>query len=466
MAKKKENYKSVLRKELDEIEYSNQIISNVGEYVPRFSSGCLVNDLVLSGGVPPAMITYSGHEGGGKSTLLNHTLNGAIRAGVKTLVHFDAENSRDPEYVINIYRDLDFGQIYGVPGKKRGEWAIDPLINYYPYSQFERVFGVFRSILKVLPDKIYRKSDSTWYYVFRNKKDEVARMHAMGLKPDKKLSDRKRYWCPTDTEGLQAVFAVDSWVALVLEAEDEMEKDTHGIAAEAREFPKQLRRVCGRLMQKQVALLGANQIRIAPMSRFGNPEYEPGGSALKFWSDIRNGLRPVVPKDGFSRDKEARSLATEKSVMGKGQDHYAFKNLTNIKNKYGRPLLKGTIRIWVSDIYGQAHGIDPVYDTYQYLKMTGQLSGSPKRGMVITHPLLKKQKLKWLEFKEMILIQHFADSKEDKRWRKKFKITKKFNIRSWCEDQLLEGKATELFQIEQSTGTKEATEDLEESSDD
>ena len=460
------DYGSVIRSELDRIEYEQGLVSNVGEALTRFSSGCLVNDLIIGGGIPPAMVTYSGHEGGGKTTLLNHTLNGGITAKLRNFIHFDAENSRDPEYVINIYRNHSFEQIYGIPGKEPGEWAQVPLINYYPYSQFERVFATFRGLLNIMPDKVYRKQDKTWYYVFRNKKEEVTRMKLMELKPDKKLSDRKRYWCPTDDVGLQAIIAVDSWVALVMEDQEEDEENKQGIAAESREFPKQLRRVCGRLLRKQVAMIGCNQIRVNPMAGpYGNPEYEPGGSALKFWSDIRNGLRPVVPKDGFIRDKDARALGVEPSVFGKGKDHYAFKNLTNIKNKYGRPLLRGQFRIWVSDEYGQAHGIDPVYDIFQFLKMTGQVAGSPKKGLTLDFPELKG-KFKWLEFKELVLSQHFGDRKSEKALLKKHKAKKRLDLRKLCEKQLKTGKATELFQAEQASGkpVEDDASDYEESS--
>ena len=438
------SYSSVLRDELNRIEYDNQILSNIGENVSRFSSGCLVNDLIMGGGVPPAMVTYLGHETGGKSTLLNHTLYSGLQSGVKNILHFDAEGTRDPEYVDHIFKDLDLSEIYGIPGSKPGEWKVEPLVNYYAYSQFERVFGVFRAFLNILPDKIYRKNDNTWYYVFSNKKEELARLRSMDLTVDKKLSDRKKYWCPTDDAGTQAILAVDSWVSLVLESQEEEENDKSGIAAEAREFPKRLRQLKGRILRKQAVLLGTNQIREAPMVRYGNPNYEPGGNALKFWSDIRNGMRPIVPKDGFIRDKEAGALSVEDSIFH-GKDHYAFKSITNVKNKYGRPLLKGKIRIWVSDPKGKAHGIDPVYDIYQYLSMTGQLAGSIGRGFTVDHPHLSGIKMKWKDFKELVLYEHFNEDKKLKSWRKSRKISKKFNLRNWCEAQIHSGKALDLL---------------------
>ena len=465
--KKPKTYDEVIQVELDRIAYENHLLSNMGEHIPRISSGCLVNDLIMGGGIPPAMTTFSGHEGGGKSTLMTHSFNEAMKAHVKNIVHFDAENARDPEYVTNIFRGYELEQVYGVQSK--GTWEIPPKISYYPYSQFERIFSMFRGILNVLPDKVYRNEDNTWYYVFRNKKDELARMKSMELKPEKKISDRKRIWCPTDDEGIQIILAVDSWVALVLESEEEEENDKQGIAAEARAFSKRLRQIKGRLTRKQAVLLGCNQLRTNPMAgRYGNPDYEPGGQSLKFYSDIRNGLRPIVPPKGlFVRDKTAYALAVEPAVYGeKGSDRYAFKSITNLKNKYGRPLLKGQMRIWVSDRNGIAQGIDPVYDVYQYLSMTGQIDGSIKRGFTINVKALKGVKMKWHDFKELVLFQHFDDKKNEKAWFKEHKAKKRINLRQYCEEQLATGEAIDLFNAAQASSSKHIEEsDLEESSD-
>ena len=155
---KGKDYNSVIRSELDKIEYDNHLISNLGDSVPKFHSGCLVNDLILGGGIPPAMVTYSGHETGGKTTLVNHTLKGAVDVGINPIIQYDAENARDPEYNKNIFLNTPFEQLYGIP-KLKGGWEIPPLINYYPYSQLETAFRVLRSLLRVLPDKLYRKTE-------------------------------------------------------------------------------------------------------------------------------------------------------------------------------------------------------------------------------------------------------------------------------------------------------------------
>ena len=270
-------------------------------------------------------------------------------------------------------------------------------------------------------------------------------MNAMGLKPDKSISKKNKIWCPTNNSGVQSVFVVDSWAALVLEDDDEGEDDNKGLTREAREFSRQLRRVKGRLTRKQTVLLGTNQIRENPMARFGPKEYEVGGISLKMYSDVRNGLRPVVPKDDFIRDKEARGLAIEPSIIEGKNDHYAFKNLTNIKNKYGRPLLKGMIRIWVSDYKGRAYGIDPVFDTYEYLRMTGQLKGSIKRGFYINHKSLNKVKFNWIIFKKFIVSQYLKNKKLEQEVFKEIKC-KKFKLREWCIDQINSGKYMKFFQ--------------------
>jgi len=59
---------------------------------------------------------------------------------------------------------------------------------------------------------------------------------------------------------------------------------------------------------------------------------------------------------------------------GKGKDRYSFSKLTNEKCKDFMPNTSGWIRWWFEDNGRPGPGIDPVFDTFQYLKKTGQLA--------------------------------------------------------------------------------------------
>ena len=82
---------------------------------------------------------------------------------------------------------------------------------------------------------------------------------------------------------------------------------------------KLLRRWTGLFESYNVLGVFINQVRIAPGVAFGNPEYTPGGKALKFYCHIRSIVR---------RTKGGRLMKSGKIVGLKGI-------ITNLKNKAG-----------------------------------------------------------------------------------------------------------------------------------
>lgn len=80
-----------------------------------------------------------------------------------------------------------------------------------------------------------------------------------------------------------------------------------------------LRRWVGTAQSYNVLMIFINQLRINPAKLFGNPEYQPGGKALKFYSHIRVGARRV---------KGGRVMCGTKQLGIKGF-------LRNEKNKVG-----------------------------------------------------------------------------------------------------------------------------------
>jgi recombination protein RecA len=161
-----------------------------------------------------------------------------------------------------------------------------------------------------------------------------------------------------------------------------------------------------------------------------SPEYEAGGNALAFYSDVRNKLTPV--KNGPSSFD-----VIEPSVFGKGQDEYQWKKIKSIKNKEGSPFGEELfLRIWVKDYQGNGHGIDPVFDVYQYLEVTGQIAingrGKTRKIKINIKPF-DRLDLTYHEFKEMILAY------KSKTLRLAFKEKHKQpwkDIRPVIEDQL------------------------------
>ena len=132
------------------------------------------------------------------------------------------------------------------------------------------------------------------------------------------------------------------------------------------------RMVKGSLAAKRCLWIDTNQIRYKP-TQYGNPEYETGGEASKFYSDIRI-KATQVKREGFDKEVE------EPSIDG-GVDHYTFSKIETIKNKMYAPFKKCYIRMWISHGSQQMGIIDPFWDVIEYLDITGQLRMQKKVGV-------------------------------------------------------------------------------------
>ena len=146
-------------------------------------------------------------------------------------------------------------------------------------------------------------------------------------------------------------------------------------------------------------------------------------------------------------------LEEEPSATGKGIDTYRYLNWRAIKNKLGSPNLEGWGRIWVSDNEGKGRGFCPVYDVYEYLRMTGQISGSRNK-LAISLPQFKNTKIKlsWMDFKVLV-----SGKKEQQiKIQSKLGIEKYFSLRKECFKQFNEkDEAMKLF-FERKAGNAEA----------
>ncbi len=168
-----------------------------------------------------------------------------------------------------------------------------------------------------------------------------------------------------------------------------------------------------------------------------SPEYEPGGEALKFYSDCRIRLASRALSAVVNGGKGYEE--TEDSYNGEGEDTYRYVHARAIKNKLSVPNLECFLRIWITDADGAAMGIDPVFDTFQYLEMTGQISG-PRKKMVLKLRKHDEVTLDWGQLKTLVL----GSRKEVAKVCDKIGLEKMF-IREFCRKQLNKGVGIDLF---------------------
>ena len=358
-------------------------------------------------------------------------------------------NSTDPNYLSNIIKTggygMDIKNVFGIRDEN-GAWVVKPRVRYYAEGVAEKFFDYLASLERKLPDKI--QINKEWFYVFDAKVSVKGKLvvnkaayAAVGDHYDKKyLARTGKLRVPAVDGTLQAVIIVDSYPAMLPERLD-VDDPGAGMAAQARMFSEQLRRVKGRLKAKRIAVVGVNQLRKAPGVMYGSPEYEPGGEALRFYSDVR--LR-VFPRalSGVPGNPKGKGMIEEEASIAKkgGKDTYRYIHIRAIKNKLSVPYIEGWLRLWITDCEGEARGFDPVWDTYQYLSMTGQVSG--KRSNLRLALVGKETRLtiSWLEFKALI-----AGSQEQKVSVYKKLGLKPFNLRVFCKKQLHKGPGMDLF---------------------
>jgi RecA/RadA recombinase len=441
---------------LDSIEAKHRLLSGNVHNLDRLSSGMLVPDLVVGGGLLPGVHSISGPEQSAKSTMTFHVLGSAIKSQIPIVVDFDAEGAVDPVYLSSILRVKSLDEVFGKRDSKRN-WIVEPKARYEQDNVAEVFFRFLRSILRTLPEKVYLPEHKQWFLVYENSKLQKEAMESQGYKPIRSLSGKGFFYCESPDTKPQAVVILDSWPQLMAEKCDEEEGNDNGMALMAGVFSKEFKKTAGQIRKKGMILYGVNQIRLNPGARFQNPEYEPGGEALKYVSSVRNQIRARAVPEGWPRKPKSSGVCEEEGING-GVDAYAFKHIANTKNKTGTPFLNGWMRVWVSDKKGKAHGFDPVYDTFAYLSQTGQVEGSHNKQFTVNIND-KKITTDWINFKRLILSE---TKKPDEKVLKLFKHNhlKPFKIRAACFKQLASGQGSELLSEVASNGAD--SEDLEE----
>lgn len=426
---------------------------------PRISTGLKSVDLMLGNGLVPGFSVFVGQEQSAKSTACMTTLRSSLRYNVPVRKYFDAEGAIDRRYTGNILGTDSFTSVFG-DRDRMGKWIVPPECLYHDNNIIETVFRDMHRTASFMPDKVYREDLKTWFLVFDRDRDSVAlckELVASGAieSPDKTLyKSTARYWCSIgDDDSPQAVFFVDSFPAMIPEKIDEEEMSDNGLAIEARFLGKYMKLLRGKLRPKGIILLGVNQMRDRPMAGPGQlPYYETGGNALKFASDSRSMWTSRVPMDNFPRFKDNKGLCVEESVEFEGGiDLYAFKGVTNIKNKLGQPFRKSAARVWIKDGEGEPRGFDPVYDIWRFFDTLGvvedfqplTVTDSRKKFHINLKPV-DDVNWTWPMFKSMIIGQYDKD-------RRLMKIAQdlgapvRFDLIGYCKKLLDSGRTEDML---------------------
>lgn len=354
---------------LDAAEKATKMPSNSLRYLDPLSTETLQFNRALSGGWYNVFGSISGPEGSGKTTLIYHGMSSSVKNGINFTGFIDAETTLNETFAGNIFAQ------YGMSFRELMDDKRSPF-RYYRRNVIETVFDLLHFVLKRMPDKVWVPETESWGYVIpKRSKHFAAVLEGLQLTPDKKLSTDNDFICPTENAQVEGSMFLDSLAAMVTESDDDAGEKSKRRAAEASAYSEHFKRVISRIGSKGLVFFGTNQVRKIPGQTYGDPLYEPGGEAIKFYSAqrLRIAARAAPEGAGVVRDKDVPSQALEPSVHKEGaMDRYKYKFFKNTKNKVGFPGLSGWVRVWVADAFGNVRGFDPVFDVSEYLKDTGQ----------------------------------------------------------------------------------------------
>lgn len=294
LAKKAEEIGSELDNPVVNLDRANYVTGTV-------SFGSLCIDLLTGGGMPPGKIVdVFGPEASGKSTLIGHTIANSMNLGIPCF-YYDHECGADGMYLNALRVRI-----------RLADGTRNPLFNYFQPTTGESTFRHINRLLDALPD-------------YKN---------ASGGRPQ-----------PT------AAFFIDSIAAMLPEALDEND-ESNPMASGGRMLSLGLRQIKAKLGRKNCSLVYTNQTRLTPGVSFGNPEYEPGGQAVKFYPDLK-----------------IRMSTKGKPISERGRQ-IQHVTIRTPKNKQFVPFLE-SVPETVSLAFGR--GFERGYDGYGYLVMTSQI---------------------------------------------------------------------------------------------
>jgi len=287
------------------------------------TSGCLVADLALGGGIPPGKVhTKAGHPHAGKTTDYFESMGDCLARRIVTYV-FDAETAIDWTYGAVAIRK------WGVElewDARNQSWT-HPCLKLVDFPSGDDWFRFMAWVLKTLPDYTSGPPQVAFFC------DSAA-----NLTP-KSLADNP---------------------------------DSNPMAAQARMFGTGFHVVRSLLKRKGGVLFFTNHIKVKPGVVFGSPEYMTGGSALHHHSDTIEWMS--ARSSGMPQPAvKAKGRRIEQSWRLSGKDFFVYAAHAFKKNRRrGSATDQTWSRICFKESGGGGSGVDRAYDVFQFLCMTGQ----------------------------------------------------------------------------------------------
>lgn len=409
----------------------------VTEAEGRISTGVLCVDLMLAGGLlSGGWYTFFGGEQSCKTTLAT-TVLGSIATNptfIGPSAIFDYEGSFDAGYAGDIFKYMNLGKtttVDSVFGVKDGDgWSVPPRVRYFSAAVGEDFYNYVAALQKLLPDVV--QEDGEYFYLFENTRENQKNLK--GEYCTQYLRRYNKYKVPAPNGMPQAVILVDSYPAMVPKQADEKEEGDKSLALVARMHAANIPRIKGAMRSKRIVILGINQLRENPGVMYGPTQTEPGGQALKFFSDARLRMTSVSVPHAKGQFED------EDNITGDGEDRYRYLKCRTIKNKLGGPqAAEMSLRIRVSDSTGVATGFCRVWDAYNYLKFTGQVGGNRRKIKFLAGPF-EGCSVSWIEFKALI----DGDASMIRKGCEKLGV-KPARLYEWCRKQISTGKGYELY---------------------
>lgn len=238
------------------------------------------------------LVELHGNESNGKSVLA-YILAGLAQKRYKAkVIWLDAENSWDRAWA---RRWLDPDQVV----------LIQPYVGIFPdKKEKDKKSPKAKTPAKINPDKAR----------LSNAQELCAEAAGLIQRWGRQHADSK--------DQLRIVLVVDSVTALVTREELDAGEEHQNMRTNnstATFLSKLLRKWVGMALANNCLQIWINQLRLAPGVVYGNPEYTPGGKALKFYCHSRVKVRRV---------KGGRMKHLNKTIGIKGV-------ISNIKNKLG-----------------------------------------------------------------------------------------------------------------------------------
>lgn len=306
------------------------------------STGSLCVDLITGGGFAKGrMVTVSGMEASGKTTLFQRSMGMALKQG--SFVHYaDVEGAAD------------------------GAWLRKNGVNPEKYEGGK--------------NKI-----KTWYFIPDFESGEDACRY-----PARIMDTNIAYYAKHPNLGsmpyVDHAFYLDSIASLVPEAL--IENDEVGSQPLlAMLTSKYIPLIRAKLRKANCMFVATNQVRINPRAKMGaNPEYETGGSAPRFYADVKIRMQPQNAKSVLDRDKADPFIPKDNEgklfKMGgvviepneNGEERHVYSKVYTSKNRVFPPLKETFIRICREVNGGPGRGFDIVYDTIRFYQEIGLMT--------------------------------------------------------------------------------------------